>query len=63
MKLKAAYVVTDKTLWDIVLSVLMGTCIYLLLMFPAVYFFGKNVCYNYFIKVCQERQFALCPGH
>ena len=38
-----AYVVTDKTLWDIVLSVLMGTCTYLLLIFPAVCFFGKNV--------------------
>lgn len=59
---KAAYVVTEKTLWDIVLSVLMGTCTYLLLCFLQSISLAK-MCYNYFIKVCQERQFALCPGH
>lgn len=55
---KAAYVVTEKTLWDIVLSVLMGTCTYLLLCFLQSISLAKNVLQLFHQGLSRE---AICP--
>lgn len=54
--LKKAHTVTDKTLWDIMLSTLTGTCTHFLLIQPVSL---ANMYDNYFINVYQKRQFPL----